>query len=128
MDRTAVETWVEGYERAWRTRGTERLGELFAPDAGYLVSPWARPITDAAALAEFWEQGRDGPDEPFTMAYWIVAVDGDTAVVRVEVEYARGDPSRWRDLWVLRFDAAGRCVWFEEWPFAPGQEDGQNAL
>ncbi|RDI46336.1 SnoaL-like protein [Nocardia mexicana] len=117
---------MDGYERAWRTRGTDQLAELFAPDAGYLVSPWARPITDAAALAEFWEQGRDGPDEPFTMEYRVVAVDGDTAVVRVEVEYARDDPPRWRDLWVLRFDAEGRCVWFEEWPFAPGQSDGHE--
>jgi len=39
------------------------------------------------------------------------------------VEYAAsGRP--WRDLWVLRFAADGRCSSFEEWPFAPGQPDG----
>jgi hypothetical protein len=91
---------------------------------GYLVSPWARPLTGLDALADFWEGGRDGPDEPFVLRSSIVAVDGDTAVVRVEVEYARDTPARWRDLWILRFDRDGRCVWFEEWPFAPGQPDG----
>ena len=30
----------------------------------------------------------------------------------------------WRDLWVLRFDDDGRCLAFEEWPFAPDQPDG----
>ena len=33
---------------------------------------------------------------------------------------------RWRDLWVIRFDGEGRCVAFEEWPFAPGQRDGHE--
>jgi hypothetical protein len=125
--RAAVEAWVEGYERLWRSAGTEGLGELFAPDATYLVSPWARPIEGLEALRRFWEEGRDGPDEVFTMTHEVVAVDepAATAVVRVAVEYGEGGAGgRWRDLWVLRFDAEGRCVGFEEWPFAPGQHDG----
>ncbi|MFJ1457813.1 nuclear transport factor 2 family protein [Nocardia sp. N2S4-5] len=124
MDRAAVDAWVERYEWAWRTPGTAQLGELFAPGASYLPSPWAAPITDATELARFWERARDGADEPFTMTSAVVALDGDTAVVRVEVEYARADPARWRDLWVLRFADDGRCTWFEEWPFAPEQADG----
>lgn len=124
MDRDAVRAWVTAYERAWRTPGTDALPDLFADDAIYVISPWAAPIVGQAALAEFWEAGRDGPDEPFTMTSDPVAVEGDTAVVRVEVEYERDDPARWRDLWVVRFDDSGRCVHFEEWPFAPGQPDG----
>jgi hypothetical protein len=55
------------------------------------------------------------------MTSGIVAVDGDTAVARIEVWY--GDPVRaeYRDLWVMRFAADGRCRAFEEWPFAPGR-------
>jgi hypothetical protein len=51
----------------------------------------------------------------------IIAVEGATAVVRVEVFY--GDPVRqeYRDLWVVGFADDGRCVSFEEWPFWPGQ-------
>ncbi|MEV6429441.1 nuclear transport factor 2 family protein [Nocardia sp. NPDC051463] len=124
MDCSAVEEWVACYERAWRTPGTRELGELFAADVGYQMSPWSEPVVGLVALEAFWEAGRDGPDEVFTMRSEIVAVDGSTAVVRVAVEYARDQPSRWRDLWVLRFDPDGRCVWFEEWPFAPGQHDG----
>jgi len=57
----------------------------------------------------------------FRMTSDVIAVDGDTAVVRVEVGY--GDPVRqeYRDLWVLRFAGHGRCAWFEEWPFWPEQ-------
>ena len=59
------------------------------------------------------------PDEAFTLATDILAVDGTTAVVRAEVHY--GDPphQEYRDLWVIHLGDDGRCTWFEEWPFWP---------
>jgi hypothetical protein len=124
MDREAVERWVAGYERAWRTPGTEPLVELFSTDVSYLPSPWADPIVGLSRLGPWWDAERDGPDEPFTIVSEVVAVDGDTAVVRIEVNYTCDDQPRWRDLWILRFDTDGRCVGFEEWPFTPDQPDG----
>ncbi|MGH9111515.1 MAG: nuclear transport factor 2 family protein [Acidimicrobiales bacterium] len=122
MDRSGVEKWIEGYERAWRTPGTDALRELFSPAATYSPSPWARPLEGLADIARFWEAERTGPDEQFTMTHEVVAVEGATAVVRVSVDYATESP--WRDLWVVGFDGAGRCSAFEEWPFAPRQPDG----
>lgn len=81
-----------------RSEGTERLAELFSPDVSYTASPWREPIRGVDALAGFWEAERDGHDEVFAMSSAIVAVDGMTAVVRVEG--------------------------FEEWPFAPDTFDG----
>jgi ketosteroid isomerase-like protein len=126
MERADVERWVAGYERAWRSAGTDDLATLFAPEATYLVSPWATPIEGLAAIRDLWEAEREGPDEAFTMASEVVAVDGHTAVVRVAVDYGEPDPRRWRDLWVVRFEADGRCGAFEEWPFAPAQPDGHR--
>lgn len=124
MDRADVVGWIAGYEEAWRSPGTVRLGALFTEDATYLPSPWSRPRHGLAAIAELWEAERDGPDEAFTMQDEIVAIDTErsTAVVRLEVTY--GDGGHWRDLWVIRFAPDGRCEAFEEWPFAPDQPDG----
>ncbi|GAB2484007.1 hypothetical protein GCM10027063_27510 [Promicromonospora xylanilytica] len=117
-DHATVRTWIRDYERLWRTPGTDGLTQLFTPHTTYRTTPWAPPINGLPALAAFWEEERDGPDEPFTMDAEIVAVQGPTAVVRVSVEYGdSGD--RWRDLWVLELDDDGRCTAFEEWPFAP---------
>ena len=66
-----------------------------------------------------WSASATGPDEAFTLTASVVAEQGDTAVVRVEVEYARA--REYRDLWVVAFDANGLCVDFEEWPYFPGQ-------
>lgn len=79
-----------------------------------------------AAVSEFWQAERDGPDEAPALQREVVAVDGLVAVVRLSVDYAGGTSGRWRDLWVLRFDVDGGCVEFEEWPFAPDQSDGHG--
>lgn len=123
MDRNDMTRWIAAYEQAWRTAGTEGLTHLFANDVSYLPSPWAEALSGLDELAPFWDAEREGADEPFDMASEVVAVDGDTAVVRLSVDYqATGEC--WRDLWVLRFGADGRCTSFEEWPFAPNQPDG----
>jgi hypothetical protein len=119
MDRVHVEAWIEGYERAWRTAGTGPLAELFTEDASYRMSPYEEPVVGLAAIGALWERERVGPDEAFTSRHEIIAVDEDVAVARIEVEYATG--AEYRDLWVIRFAADGRCREFEEWPFWPGQ-------
>src|SRR6266542_3118451 len=109
MDRAGVQAWVALYERAWRTPGTEVLAELFAPEATYQTAPFEEPFQGLPAIAAMWEAEREGPEEVFAMDSEVVAVEGDTGVARLEVRY--GDPVRqtYRDLWVVRFDAQGRC-------------------
>jgi hypothetical protein len=121
MKRADVERWLARYERAWRTAGTASLGDLFTPDATYQQSPYAERLAGLAPIATMWEAERDGPDEVFTMASNIVALDGDVAVVRVDVAYEEAIPREYRDLWVIRFADDGRCAAFEEWAFWPGQ-------
>lgn len=121
MDRNRVAAWIAAYEQAWRTPGTTALGTMFTPDASYRQGPYRDPVVGLPAIARMWESHRDGPDEVFEMTSEVVAVDGDTAVARVQVRY--GDPvhQEWRDLWIMRFAEDGRCLSFEEWPFAPDQ-------
>jgi hypothetical protein len=116
---------VSGYEQAWRSPGTAKLAELFTVDTVYLPSPWSEPIVGLPELEHFWEAERHGPDESFSLRADVVAVELETAVVRVDVEY-ESPPRSWRDLWVIVFASGGRCARFEEWPFAPDQADGHG--
>ncbi len=119
MDRNRVAAWIAAYEQAWRTPGTAALGTMFTSDASYRQGPYRDPVVGLPAITRMWDSERDGPDEVFEMTSEIVAVDGDTAVARVQVRY--GDPvhQEWRDLWIMRFAGDGKCLSFEEWPFAP---------
>ena len=118
--RDEVDNWIAAYERAWRSAGTESLADLFAEDGSYRMSPYEEPARGLDQIADLWERERAGPDEGFEMRHEVVAVEGDTAVVRVEVEYARG--TEYRDLWVIRLDPEGRCRDFEEWAYWPDKD------
>ena len=134
MNRDVVSAWLAIYEKAWRTAGVDLLGSLFTEDASYLQGPYDQPVVGLPAIGRMWEETRDGADEVFTSTTAIIAVDGPTAVVRVEVcqetgqvgvrvEVKYGEPvtQEYRDLWIMRFDDDGRCCAYEEWPFWPGQ-------
>lgn len=121
-NRERIEAWVAAYERAWRAAGTAQLRGLFTQDATYRMSPYEEPATGLARIAELWERERRGPDEEFKMEHEVVAVERDTAVVRVEVQYGGPQRLQYRDIWIVSFAADGRCRAFEEWPFWPGQQ------
>jgi hypothetical protein len=119
-----ADLWIGAYERAWRGAGTDSLRVLFEERATYRMSPLEEPARGLEEIAELWDREREGPGESFEMSHEIVAVDGDTAVVRVEVAYRRGE--EYRDLWIIRFGPDGRCRAFEEWPFRVGSDRGED--
>jgi mannose-6-phosphate isomerase-like protein (cupin superfamily) len=121
VDADAFLAWVDDYERAWRSPGTEALAQVFAEDATYLHSPYSEPTRGLPAIARMWESEREAPDEVFTMRRELVAFSGETGVARVEVRYGEPVRQEYRDLWVVRFGPDGRARHFEEWPFWPGR-------
>lgn len=121
MNHDALRDWMAAYERLWRTAGTDGLAELFADPVVYSMAPYEEPVRGLEALAEMWERERHSADEDFQMGWEPVALEDDTAVVRVDVSYGPPRDQEYRDLWVLRFDADGRCRSYEEWPFWPEQ-------
>ena len=116
MTEDDVMQWVDRYERAWRDGALDAVDALFTPDAVYSRSPYLAPDVGVDAIKAFW---LEDDDEVFTMRAEPVAVDGATAVVRVEVRYGEPVRQEYRDLWVLRFADDGRVESYEEWPFWP---------
>lgn len=122
VTRAGFASWIALYEELWRTPGTAGLDRLFAAEATYRHSPYAEPVVGLADITRDWEQERESPDEDFRMTSEIVAVDGDTGVVRVAVTYGPPHSQEFLDMWVVRFDDSGRCVSFEEWFFSPRRD------
>jgi hypothetical protein len=127
MDRARLSEWLRGYERAWRSPGSEALTGLFTAEATYSTAPYENPHRGLDGIAEMWDAERLGPDEEFEMSTEILAVEGDSGVARVEVRYGPPKDKEYRDLWVVRLDDAGLCFHFEEWPFWPDGQDGAPA-
>jgi SnoaL-like domain len=127
VDRDQLSDWLERYEGAWRTPGTDALKGLFTPEASYSTGPYEEPHRGLEAIGAMWKAERNGPDEDFTMASEVLAVEGDTGVARVEVRYGRPKEQEYRDLWIVHLDDEGLCFHFEEWPFWPPGSGGQVA-
>jgi hypothetical protein len=123
MTHDELNRWIDSYEAIWRSG--EGVEELFTPDASYTSSPYCKPYVGYDAIKEFWKR-ETGEGEEFTMDREIVAVEGDTGVVRLEVEYTAPQRRHYRDLWIVTLNADGRCTAFEEWPFWP--EDSETGF
>jgi hypothetical protein len=122
VTREELSRWVDAYETAWRDG--EGVDRLFSPEATYRSAPYLEPYRGLAAIEEFWKRETD-EGEVFTVDHEIVAVEGDTGVVRLEVSYTAPRQRHYRDIWIVSLDAGGRCTAFEEWPFwPPGSEGG----
>lgn len=127
MTRDQLTEWLEGYEEAWRSPGTDALANLFAQNATYSTGPYENPHRGLAAIGEMWKAERLGPGEDFEMSSEIIAVEGNTGVVRIEVRYGPPKVKQYRDLWIVRLNEDGLCSHFEEWPFWPPDQEGAPA-
>ena len=119
MNRERLNDWMAAYERLWRAPGADGLAEIFADDAAYSMAPYEVPVKGIAAIAVLWDRERHSADEDFELTWEPVALEADTAVVRVYVRYGPPRDQEYRDLWILTFDSEGRCTGYEEWPFWP---------
>ncbi len=113
-----VMAWVDGYERAWRDDDVDAVVALFTDDAAYRPSPYEPSEVGHDAIKAFW---LDDAGRSFSMHADVVAVEGTTAVVRVDVKYRTPKEQAYRDLWILQFAPDGRVADFEEWAYWPGK-------
>ena len=125
MERRDFENWVERYVAAWRAPGTAALQGLFTPEATYSTAPYEPPFEGLERIAEMWERERQGPEEAFALRSRVVAVDGETGVIRLDVDYGEPVVQSYRDIWIVVLGADGRCRSFEEWPFWPPGSKGE---
>ncbi len=117
MDEQGVAAWLEGYSRAWGTYDPEKIGALFSEDAVYWFEPYSEPVRGREAIVAAWLEDR-AEAGTYEGTYHPVLVCGDQAVARGHSRYFNTNGSVEREydnLFLLRFDADGRCAEYREW-------------
>ena len=103
--------WLDAYVRAWNTNDPADIAGLFAADATYRGAPYEPGLHGVEAIVADWLRRQDKPGET-TFTWRPVAVTDEVAVVEGATAY----PTQvFRNLWVIRLDASGRCRDFTEW-------------
>jgi hypothetical protein len=112
VTRGDVQGWLDRYVAAWQSYDRGAIGELFSEDASYRYHPYDEPVVGREAIVESWFEEPDAPGS-FEARYEPYAVDGDRAVAVGTSSYASG--AIYDNVYLLRFDADGRCAEFTEW-------------
>jgi uncharacterized protein (TIGR02246 family) len=121
---SAVTAWVERYLRAWESNDPAAIGDLFAEHALYYPKPDTEPWRGRDGIVAGWLERKDEPGS-WTFRYQVLAETADLAFVRGWTHYVE-PPADYSNLWVIRFDAAGRCMEFTEWWIEHGQQDATS--
>jgi uncharacterized protein (TIGR02246 family) len=118
VDRAAVVAWLDAYVRAWRSGDPAAIGDLFAEDAAYAYSPFSEPVRGRDAIVASWLEDPDAPGT-FEAHYEPIAIEGDIAVAKGRSRYFEAGGTAFRtefdNIFILRFDADGRCAEYREW-------------
>jgi uncharacterized protein (TIGR02246 family) len=117
VDEQAVAAWLDGYSQAWKTYDPEQIGALFSEDAVYFYNPFDEPVRGREAIVASWLEERDEAGT-YEGRYRPVLVAGDVAVARGYSRYLDTNGTlaeEYDNLFLLRFDADGRCAEYREW-------------
>jgi hypothetical protein len=118
MDHATFQSWLDRYIDAWKLLDRVLIGDLFSPDVRYSFDPFDEAVVGRAAVVAAWLAD---PDEPgsWEADYEVLAIDGDTCVAHGRTRYLTDDRAavdrEFANIFVVRFDADGRCREFTEW-------------
>jgi ketosteroid isomerase-like protein len=124
VNRRDVQAWLDAYVAAWRSYDRAAIGDLFTEDATYAYHPWDDPLVGRDAIVASWLEDPDEPDSWRADCRPLLA-QGNRAIVTGVTHYARG--AVYDNLWVMRFDADGRCADFVEWYMKRPRRRGRTA-
>jgi hypothetical protein len=120
---TRTTDWLDGYEKAWRSKDPADVEAIFTPDAEYWFRPDdPEPALGIAAIVEMW--GEDEPTEPVYELSVLIEND-ELGIVRGHVDYP--GHQKYENLWEVHFAEDGRARKFVEWFMTPRGPRGENA-
>jgi hypothetical protein len=120
IDRQTVSRWLTEYVKAWHSYDPQAIGDLFSEDASYAWHPWDEGddvVRGREQIVAAWLRDKDPPGT-YQAEYAPLAVEGDVAVASGRSRYFDSSGALEREydnVFVMRFDAQGRCTAFTEW-------------
>lgn len=117
MNRVDLEAWLEAYRRAWESRDAAAAAQLYADNATYQETPFSPPMRGRQAILDYWKNVARTQEnihvecqilavaEPGCFAHWRASFVRLPMRISLELD----------GVFLLTFDAEGRCTSLREW-------------
>lgn len=116
--------WLDAYGNAWESRDAEKAAMLFAEESSYQVTPYEEPHTGPDGVREYWA-GVTENQRNIRFEYQPLSVSGNTGIAHWSAEFdveSGGTHIELDGIFVLEFDASGKCARLREWWHLNSQE------
>lgn len=117
MNRTAFESWLEGYGRAWSDRDAQAAADLFTEDGTYQVTPFVDAMRGRPAIFEYWSHVAQ-TERDIQFGYEVLAVTPEIGIARWRASFVivpQGLRTKLDGIFVISLDGDGRCRSLKEW-------------
>ena len=118
LERATVQRWLDAYVSAWKSYDPQVVGDLFSENATYAYNPFSEPVQGRAAIVASWLEEPDATGT-YDGHYEPIMIEGDRAITNGRSLYFEPDgttlKAEWNNIFVLHFDADGRCSEYREW-------------
>jgi hypothetical protein len=123
LSRDDFAAWLARYIAAWRSDDPDTIGELFSDDVAYSFYGGKSYVVGRDAVVQRWLEKAD--DNAWEAHYEPLAIDVEVHVAIGWTRYFAEDGTmreEYSNIFVCRFDQAGRCAHFTEWWAQTGPE------
>ena len=128
LTRNDFAAWLGRYIAAWRSRDPAAIGELFGADASYSYRGGRAVVSGREAIVQSWLEDEDSGS--WEAHYEPLAVEEEVHVAIGWTRYlddAGSVRDEYSNIFVCRFDDAGRCSEFSEWFMRATDEAAEQA-
>ncbi len=117
IEYAAFQAWLDRYIAAWKSYDPDAIGNLFSETAAYRFHPQDDPVIGRASIVVSWLEDRDEAGS-YDARYEPLAIDGENHVASGVSRYFDTTGTlrdEYCNVFLCRFDEAGRCREFTEW-------------
>ena len=126
---SALASWLDAYGEAWESRDGDAAAKIFSADATYQVTPYEDPHVGQDGVRNYWA-GVTENQRNVQFEYQTLSVTGNTGIAHWSANFdvaPDGPHIELNGIFVLEFDADGRCRRLREWwHIQTDAEEGQD--